>query len=111
MLGYLAEYSVALFWEFVLSLKILTTRGFDVVHACNPPDLIFVVGAFHKFLFGKSFIFDHHDISPELYEAKFGRRGLLWQVMVLLERITFALSDVSIATTDHIVPLPLNEGE
>jgi hypothetical protein len=69
VLGYLAEYSAALFWEFVLSLKILTTRGFDVVHACNPPDLIFVVGAFHKFLFGKSFIFDQHDINSELYEA------------------------------------------
>src|SRR5437016_2961888 len=54
VLNYFAEYGAALFWEFVLSLKILATRGFDVVHACNPPDLIFVVGAFHKFLFGKS---------------------------------------------------------
>jgi len=110
VLGYLAEYSAALFWEFVLSLKILTTRGFDVVHACNPPDLIFVVGAFHKFLFGKSFIFDHHDISPELYEAKFGRRGFLWQVMVLLERITFALSDVSIATNQSYRAIAIERG-
>ena len=110
VLGYLAEYSAALFWEFVLSLKILTTRGFDVVHACNPPDLIFVVGAFHKFLFGKSFIFDHHDISPELYEAKFGRRGFLWRIMVLLERITFALSDVSIATNQSYRTIAIERG-
>ncbi|MFX6085742.1 glycosyltransferase WbuB, partial [Acinetobacter baumannii] len=88
----------ALFWEFVLSVRILATRGFDVIHACNPPDLIFLVGAFHKFLFGKSFVFDQHDVNPELYEAKFGRRGFLWRVMVLLERVTFALADVSIAT-------------
>ncbi|MBR0795967.1 glycosyltransferase family 4 protein [Bradyrhizobium jicamae] len=110
LLGYLAEYSAALFWEFVLSLKILATRGFDVVHACNPPDLIFVVGAFHKLLFGKSFIFDQHDINPELYEAKFGRRGFLWRVMVLLERITFALSDVSIATNHSYRTIALERG-
>ncbi|CAN7712443.1 glycosyltransferase family 4 protein [Bradyrhizobium sp. LjRoot220] len=110
VLGYLAEYSVALFWEFVLSLKVLTTRGFDVVHACNPPDLIFVVGAFHKFLFGKSFIFDQHDINPELYEAKFGQRGSLWRVMVLLERITFALSDVSIATNQSYRTIAIERG-
>ncbi len=110
LLGYLAEYSAALFWEFVLSLKILATRGFDVVHACNPPDLIFVVGAFHKFLFGKSFIFDQHDINPELYEAKFGCRGLLWRAMVLFERITFALSDVSIATNQSYRTIAIERG-
>jgi glycosyltransferase involved in cell wall biosynthesis len=110
VLGYVAEYSAALFWEFVLSLKILTTRGFDVVHACNPPDLVFVVGAFHKFLFGKSFVFDQHDINPELYEAKFGCRGLLWRVMVLLERITFALSDVSIATNQSYRSIAIERG-
>ncbi|MCK1636931.1 glycosyltransferase family 4 protein [Bradyrhizobium sp. 157] len=110
VLGYLAEYSAALFWEFALSLKILATRGFDVIHACNPPDLIFVVGAFHKFLFGKSFIFDQHDINPELYEAKFGRRGLLWRAMVVLERVTFALADVSIATNQSYRSIALERG-
>jgi glycosyltransferase involved in cell wall biosynthesis len=110
LLGYVAEYSVALFWEFVLSLKILASHGFDVIHACNPPDLIFVVGAFHKFLFGKSFIFDQHDINPELYEAKFGRRGLLWRAMVLLERLTFALADVSIATNQSYRTIAVERG-
>ena len=60
--------------EFWLSLKILFGRGFDVIHACNPPDTIFLIGGFYK-LFGKKFVFDHHDINPELYEAKFGKRG------------------------------------
>jgi glycosyltransferase involved in cell wall biosynthesis len=110
VLGYLAEYSVALFWEFVLSLKILRRHGFDVIHACNPPDLIFVIGAFHKLLFGKSFIFDQHDINPELYEAKFGYRGLLWRVIVLLERLTFALADVSIATNQSYRTIALERG-
>ena len=110
VLGYVIEYSVALFWEFVLSVKVLATRGFDVIHACNPPDLIFIVGAFHKFLFGKSFVFDQHDVNPELYEAKFGRRGFLWRVMVLLERVTFALSDVSIATNQSYRTVAIERG-
>lgn len=110
VLNYVAEYSAALFWEFVLSLRILVTRGFDVVHACNPPDLIFVVGAFHKFLFGKSFIYDQHDINPEFYEAKFGRRGFLWRVLSLLERLTFALSDVSIATNHSFRSIAIERG-
>lgn len=110
VLGYAVEYSVALFWEFVLSVRILATRGFDVIHACNPPDLIFLVGAFHKFLFGKSFVFDQHDVNPELYEAKFGRRGFLWRVMVLLERVTFALADVSIATNQSYRSIAIERG-
>ena len=73
-LGYALEYGVALIMEFWLSLKILFGRGFDVVHACNPPDTIFIIGRFYK-LFGKKFVFDHHDINPELYEAKFGKHG------------------------------------
>ncbi|KRR16783.1 glycosyl transferase [Bradyrhizobium lablabi] len=110
VLNYFAEYGAALIGEFVLSLKVLTTRGFDVIHACNPPDLIFVVGAFHKFLFGKSFIYDQHDINPEFYEAKFKRRGLLWRVLVLLERMTFALSDVSIATNQSYRTIAIERG-
>jgi len=111
LLGYLAEYGVALFWEFVLSCKILMTRGFDVVHACNPPDLIFLIGGFHKIFFGKRFIFDHHDINPELYEAKFGRRGFLWRIMVLLERLSFAFADVSIATNDSYRRIAIERGK
>lgn len=94
----------------MLSVRILATRGFDVIHACNPPDLIFLVGAFHKFLFGKSFVFDQHDVNPELYEAKFGRRGFLWRVMVLLERVTFALADVSIATNQSYRSIAIERG-
>ena len=47
-LGYLIEYSAALFWTFLISLRICFTKGFDVVHACNPPDLFFLIGNFFK---------------------------------------------------------------
>src|SRR5258708_23302564 len=71
--GYLLEYSAALAFTFFLAWKVFFKKGFDVIHACNPPDLFFLIGGFFK-LFGKKFVFDHHDANPELYEAKFGRR-------------------------------------
>ena len=96
-LGYLLEYGAALFWETVLAWKIFFTRGIDVIQGCNPPDLVFLVAWPFKLL-GKKYIFDHHDINPELYEAKFGRRGPFWKLMVLLEKLTYRSADVSIAT-------------
>ncbi len=107
--GYLAEYSAAVFFTFVLSLKVLFKRGFDVIHACNPPDLFFLIGAFFK-LFGKKFVFDHHDANPELYEAKFGRRDLLWKLMVWLEQLTFRTADVSIATNQSYRRIAIERG-
>ncbi|MBK8970405.1 MAG: glycosyltransferase family 4 protein [Hahellaceae bacterium] len=108
-LGYLVEYSTALFWEFWLSFKILFTRGFDAIHACNPPDLIFIVGGFFK-LFGKKFLFDHHDINPELYEAKFNRRDFFYKLMVLFERLTFKCANVSIATNESYRKIAIERG-
>ena len=108
-LGYLLEYSAALAWTFFLSLRVLAKRGFDVIHACNPPDLFFLVGGFYK-LFGKRFVFDHHDANPELYEAKFGRRGFLWKVMVWLEKLTFRTADVSIATNESYRRIAIERG-
>jgi glycosyltransferase involved in cell wall biosynthesis len=97
VLGYLVEYGAALFWTFVLSLRVLGARGFDVIHVCNPPDLFFLIGGFYK-LFGKKFLFDHHDANPELYVAKFGRRDFFYRLMLKLEHWTFRTADVSIAT-------------
>src|SRR6185503_17820733 len=108
-LGYLIEYSAALFWTFLLSWRVLLGRGFDVVHACNPPDLFFLIGNFFK-LFGKKFVFDHHDANPELYEAKFGRRDFLWKAMCLLERLTFRFADVSIATNNSYRRIAIERG-
>ncbi|WJW75294.1 glycosyltransferase family 4 protein [Thiohalobacter sp. IOR34] len=108
-LGYLYEYSAALFWEFVLAWKVFFGRGFDAIHACNPPDNIFLIGGFFK-LFGKKFLFDHHDINPELYEAKFGRRDFFYKVMLAWERWTFRLADVSIATNESYKKIAIERG-
>lgn len=104
-LGYAVEYAVALFRTFLLSFK---TR-FDVIHACNPPDLFFLIGAFWK-LFGRKFLFDHHDAGPELYEAKFGRRDWFYRLMILLEKLTFRTADVSIATNESYRRIALGRG-
>jgi glycosyltransferase involved in cell wall biosynthesis len=109
-LGYLVEYSAALFWEFVLAWKVWKRHGFDAIHACNPPDLIFLVGGFFKLFMGKKFLFDHHDINPELYEAKFGRRDFFYKLMVLFERWTFKTADVSIATNESYRRIALERG-
>ena len=107
--GYLLEYGWALLAQFYLSFKVLRARGFAVIHACNPPDTIFLIGAFYK-LFGKRFIFDHHDINPELYEAKFGRRDFLYKLMLLLEHWTFRTSDVSLATNESYRQIAITRG-
>ncbi len=109
-LGYLLEYSAALWHTFRLAYKVRRERGFDVVHACNPPDLLFLVGAFFKRFYGSHFVFDHHDINPELYEAKFGRRDMFWKLMVWLERQTFRTADVSIATNESYRRIALERG-
>jgi glycosyltransferase involved in cell wall biosynthesis len=108
--AYLIEYPLALFWEFVLSLKVAWRHGFDAIHACNPPDLIFLVALFYKVFGRKRFMFDHHDVNPELYEAKFGRRDFFWRCLRLAERLTFLTADVSIATNESYRQVAIHRG-
>lgn len=108
-LGYLREYSSALFWEMALACKIYFKHGIDVIHGCNPPDLIFLVALPFRLL-GVRFLFDHHDINPELYEAKFNRRGFFWKLMVLFEKLTFKVASVSIATNQSYRQIALERG-
>jgi glycosyltransferase involved in cell wall biosynthesis len=107
--GYAIEYSIALAWTFALAWRVLLTRGFDVIHACNPPDLFFLIGAFFRLL-GKKFVFDHHDLNPELYEAKFGRRDFFHRLMLRLEYLTFRSADVSIATNESYRRIAIERG-
>jgi glycosyltransferase involved in cell wall biosynthesis len=98
-LGYLVEYTLALAAQFRRAVNVYARTRFRVLQACNPPDTIFWVGLFFK-LFGVRFIFDHHDLNPELYEAKFGRRDFAYRLVCWAERLTFRTADVSIATNE-----------
>lgn len=108
--GYLAEYSSALFWEFILSFKIYFKKRFQVIHGCNPPDLIFIVALFYK-IFGVKYVFDHHDINPELYIAKYGKKGFFYKFLTLMERLTFATANYSIATNDSYKEIAIRRGK
>lgn len=108
-IGYALEYLAALFWQFLLAWVILFKHGFDVIHACNPPDNIFFIGLFFK-LFGKKFLFDHHDINPELYEAKFGKKDFFYKIILTWERWTFKIADVSIATNESYKKIAIERG-
>lgn len=107
--GFLLEYSVALFQELRLLLRVAFRGGFDVVQACNPPDLIFLVAAPFK-LFGKKFVFDHHDVCPELFEAKFGRKGLFHRLLMLAERCSFRTADLVISANETYRALAIDRG-
>jgi glycosyltransferase involved in cell wall biosynthesis len=108
--GYLIEYSVAVFWEFVLSCKIFLKKRFNIIHGCNPPDLIFFIALFYK-LFGVKYVFDHHDINPELFIAKFGNKGILYKLMLLLEKLTFKTANYSIATNNSYRDIAIKRGK
>lgn len=108
-LGFFIEYSVALFHEFRLAWKIFFTHGFDTIHACNPPDLIFLIALPFKMI-GKKFVFDHHDINPELFEAKFGKKGFFWKLLCIFEWLTFKTADIVISTNDSYKNIALKRG-
>jgi glycosyltransferase involved in cell wall biosynthesis len=108
-LGYGMEYLTSLLMELWLAIRIAFTRGFDVIHGCNPPDTIFIIARIFR-LFGKRFVFDHHDINPELYEAKFNRRDVWYRLLCRLERWTFQSADVSIATNESYRRIAIERG-
>lgn len=108
--GYVIEYLAALFHTFRLAWKVHFERGFDAIHACNPPDLLFLIGGFFKYVMRKRFLFDHHDIGPELYEAKFGKRGLLYKLLLFCERMSFRIADVSIASNESYRRIAIRRG-
>jgi glycosyltransferase involved in cell wall biosynthesis len=109
-LSYLFEYLIALFWEWALSMKIFIKKRFHVIQGCNPPDLVFLVALFYKF-FRVKYVFDHHDINPELFIAKYGKKGFYYNLMLLTERLTFATASFSIATNESYKEIAIKRGK
>jgi glycosyltransferase involved in cell wall biosynthesis len=98
--GYLVEYTYFTGICFLGSCRVFLKSGFDVVHVHNPPDTLFLVGLPFK-LVGKKFIFDHHDLCPELYQSRYGaQRGLYTTLLTLFEWCSLKLADVTIATNE-----------
>lgn len=106
---YLIEYANALFWEFLLGLWEIVRRGVDVVHIANPPDAVFLLAPMFR-LAGAKVVFDQHDLSPEIYEAKYGRRGRAWQALLTVERRSHQSADIVITPNESMRHLVIGRG-
>ncbi len=111
LLTYALEFGYATLAMLVLSLWVALRRGVDVVHAANPPDTLFAIGAVFRLL-GKRYVFDHHDLAPELYLSRFRepRRGVVYKILKLMERGSYAVANVVIATNDSYRQRAIGEG-
>ncbi len=109
-LTYAMEFIYAWLATAWLSVRVLLRDGFDVIHACNPPDTFFLLGSFYK-LIGKEFLFDHHDLSPEMFTAKFhGRKGFMYRCLILLEKLTMRTARVVLSTNESYRQIAIKRG-
>jgi glycosyltransferase involved in cell wall biosynthesis len=109
--GFIWEYGCSFVASFMLSVVVFLRHGFDVVHAHNPPDLFVFIAAFYK-LFGARFVFDHHDLSPEMYAARFGAKSskVVYRVLVWLEKLSCRMADHVIATNESYKAIEAKRG-
>ena len=110
-LGFFIEFAWCFLRTFVKSIEAAVRGGpFDVIHACNPPETYWLLALFWR-PFGTRFLFDHHDLSPEMFAAKFGRvDGLLYRGLLFLESITFRIADHVIATNESHKAIAVERG-
>jgi len=97
-IAYIREYGISMLMTFLLSFKVWFCHGFDMIHTANPPDIFFVIGLFYR-LFGKKFIFDQHDLSPEMFRVKFKRKlKPIHGLLLFLEWCSYQTAQVVITT-------------
>ncbi|QNP68136.1 glycosyltransferase family 4 protein [Streptomyces roseirectus] len=105
--GYLREYGTALWHTYRLAREVGPVH---VVHACNPPDLLFLPALWLKRR-GARFVFDQHDLVPELYLSRFDRgKDALYRAVCALERLTYRYADVVLATNESYRDVAVRRG-
>ena len=111
VVGYLFEYGYSAVAMFVLSLLVYLREGFDVVHTANPPDTLVFIAVAYKLL-GKRFVYDHHDLVPELYYARLAGRGnrLTHLALLVLEKLSLRYADHVIATNESYRAMEMERG-
>jgi glycosyltransferase involved in cell wall biosynthesis len=96
----LLEYATACLWESILSWRVFLEKRFDIIHAANPPDHVFLIAKVFR-PFSVRFVFDHHDLAPELFLGKFGsRKNLFYRLLILMERYSCRSADAVISTNE-----------
>ena len=109
--GYLSEYFLALWHTLRLAIKVRREGPVDVVHACNPPDLLFLIALALRPT-GARFVFDHHDLVPELLVSRFPGRGRILHSMTrFVERLTFRAADGVISTNESYRRIAIERGK
>jgi len=108
-LDYIKEFMYCLREVDKLAKRVWEQDPFDVIHSCNPPDTFWRVARKYKSR-GVKFVFDHHDLCPELYESKFKRQDILWKGLRWLERKQFETADAVIATNESYKRVALQRG-
>lgn len=110
--GYLLEYGYSFVVIYLLSLFVWARRGFDILHAANPPDFIVLIALFYK-VFGKHFVFDHHDLTPEMYLARVGHdeNRPIYKILVWLEKLSFRFANHVIATNQSYKNIAMRRGQ
>jgi glycosyltransferase involved in cell wall biosynthesis len=99
--SFIIEYAYSFFATLLLSLRASWRGRFTVVQSCNPPDLFWPIGILFRVLHRSAFVFDHHDLCPELYESRFPTGNkLVYRALRLMERRTMRTADHVIATND-----------
>ena len=108
--GYFVEFVYCWLATLWLTLKAYTHRPFHAIHACNPPDTFFALALLFRPL-GVKFVFDHHDLCPEMYLAKGrARTGMLYRGLLMLERMTLKSADAVIAVNESHRAIALRRG-
>lgn len=110
LVSYLVEFAVCWLHTARLSLRTARAEGFDVLQACNPPDTYWLLGLLWK-VRGKKFVYDQHDLCPEIYEARFGKRGALHRALLLLERATYRTADRVVSPNPSYQEIALTRGQ
>ena len=109
-LGYIAEYAYFTLACLTISLYVAARHGVDVIHAHNPPDTLFLVALPFK-LFGKKFVFDNHDLAPELYQSRYkARRSIVLWGLRWAEKCSLKLADITIATNESYKQIHIQRG-
>ena len=104
-IGYFLEYAVTMIMTIVLVIRDLIDHDLDAIHAHNPPDIFVIICAPLRLILGKKYVFDFHDLTPELYEARFQdrARSSISIALAFLVRLSCKLSDHVLATNESYV--------
>jgi glycosyltransferase involved in cell wall biosynthesis len=107
--GYLLEYGWAMMCTLVLLCRIWVAEGFDVLHAANPPDLFCVI-AWPFTLLGKQFVYDQHDLCPELLGSRLSGSASLRRIVVFFEKLSYRLAKLVIVPNQSAYEIALLRG-